>query len=397
MPEPTPKHPLLDRASQVLRAGDLEAIAALAAELPAELDPSLLRVADEVAFALGRLHRHDEAISVLERAYAVAPTWRRASGLAWHHYSAAMREPRRVRPAQRAQRAERRETLRRGFRRWIAEALRLDPQSVKDLYRLGLWEAQLESAHDKVALRAFLGAIRAYRELDPQTRVRRHDLHRFHVCSLYAGARSALRLEKNDLARRLAFECVRANRTRQAIAWVHVHDLAGRACLARGELDDAERAFRLALGADGPPRRDHVHVRMAEVLRRRGDVAGACAWIEQHIRPERRACWVWRALGDLRLQAGRTDDALAAYHAALEGDRGGRHLTLTRIGLVHEAAGRLRKAERAFADAVEAARRTWSKEHVPALRGLARVQGQRGKHEEAKRTADRAAREEQAA
>lgn len=367
---------LLARAERAKRDDDWAAIADLAQHVPSELDAASARLADEVAFALGQLGRHREAIAFLERSWAVEPTWRRASALAYQHYVAAMacgrRPPPGVEPLDR-------ESAREGFRSWIARALELQPGSVKDLYRLGVFEAQVESRRDKAALRAFLAAIEAYRALPELARERRGDLTKVYVKALYAGARSALRLGRGRLARRLAFACVRADATTNFIAPVHRFDMAGRACIATGELDHAERAFRLALDAKGPPRRMHLYGRLADVAMRRGDLDEARRWIEAHTRPEQRPAWLWRQLGDIQRRAGAIDEALASWNAAIQNDRSGKHLTWTRIAEVHAERGDLRRAERTYRKAVDFARRQWSKDYEPAIEGLAAVLRRRGK------------------
>src|SRR5690606_27695274 len=138
----------------------------------------------------------------------------------------------------------------------------------------------------------------------------------------------------------------------KAVARVHQLTLAGRVCLALGELEHAERALCLALDAPGPPRRDYLHGLLADVERKRGRLADACGRIEAHGRPERRSAALWRKLGDLRRERGNRDGALAAYEAALAKDRKGKHLTLTAIGRIHEELGRWKKAERAYREAI---------------------------------------------
>ena len=64
-----------------------------------------------------------------------------------------------------------------------------------------MFHAQIESCKDVPALRAFLGAVERYQALSATERERRHDLRKYYVRSLYAGARSALRLGPHPLAR----------------------------------------------------------------------------------------------------------------------------------------------------------------------------------------------------
>lgn len=365
---------LRQEAARLKTRKDWDALATLGERLPGEVSGPWLALADDVALALGQRQRFPEAIRLLEKTWAAEPTHRRAAALAYLHYSALMQRGR--------DRPQAREPLREGFRRWIGEALRLRPGSVKDLYRLGVFEAQVESQRDKVALRAFLGAIRSYHEMPAEERERRHDLRKYYVKSLYAGGRSALRLRNTGLARRLSFECIRADRDGRYVDPVHSLGLAGKVCLANGELDHAERAFRLALDARGPARRDYLYGFLAETCRRRGALEDACRWIEAHVRPERRSAWLWRLLGDIRRDRADLDGALSAYESALRRDRSGRHLTLTRIGDIHRSRQRWKQAERAYRQALEFRRRRYLSDHREALEGLDAVLGARGKEAE---------------
>jgi tetratricopeptide (TPR) repeat protein len=356
------------RADELLRVQNWEALAALAKELPERLAGPWLRVADNAAFSLGHLKRFSEAAQVLERAWAVEPTWRRASALAYQAYGALLED----RSARREAKLDEgvRERWRKDFRRWIAEALRRNPASVVDLYRLGMFEAQLESRHDKVALRAFLGAIRAYRELEDPTGERRQRLRKAYCRALYCGARSALRLGNLELGRRLSFDCVREDPEGRFVERIHSLHQAAKVCVAAGELDAAERALRLALDAKGPPRRDFLFAQLAVVQERRGDLPGAIRWIEAHVPPHRRDSAIWRQLGDLRRAVGDRQGARDAFQSALRHDRTGRHLTLTRLGDLLREENRFEEAIREYRKALDFRRRTYLGEHLPALEGL---------------------------
>jgi tetratricopeptide (TPR) repeat protein len=347
-----------------------------------------MSVADHVAFALGRVGRGAPAVLILEQMWVIAPTHRIASSIAYLCYASSMNL---ARPARKGDRIDDqaleakldREQLRVAFRKWIERALSLDAASIRDLYRLGVFEAQIESMHDRVALRCFLSAIDAYRSPEVSERSR-SALRKYYARALYAGGRSALRLGEVQLARRLSFTCIREDEGSDYVAPVHKLSLAGRVCLVGKALDHAERAFRLALDADGPPRRDYLFGYLAEVAAARGDLDGAIAWIETHVAPERRDASLWRQLGDLRAEKALDVEAIAAYQAALERDRGGNHLTLLRIGRVQLRRGELKAAERAFRGAIDFRRRRYQSEFVEALEGLADVLGRRNKDSEAR-------------
>ncbi len=376
--------PRLARSWESLkRTSDWQTIERGAAHLPMPLSREWLPAADTLVFALGQLGEVDRALRLGEAAWELEATHGRASALAYLCYSAlfTLAVPRRGRgPAP----AAGREAYRKGFRRWIAEALKFDPASIKDLYRLGIFEAQLESAHDKVALRAFGKAIEAHRAMDPEERDRRKDLRSYLVRALYAGARSALRLGDTRTARALAFGCLREDGERHHVCQVFKLGLAARVCLETGELDHAERAARKALDAKGPPERDHLFALLARIAAARGELDAAVTWIEAHVRPERRSSAAWRQLGDLRVQRGELELAEAAFRAALARDKGGRHLTLVRIARLERSRGKLDRAERACRDALDFRRRRYLSEDAAALAELQLVLEQKGDAEGAR-------------
>lgn len=344
-------------------------IAALRENVPTPFGSEWLEAVDEIAFALGQLGSTDEAASLLQQTFAQEPTRRRASALAYLYYAAlfaSRRPPRRgeERPARN------READRQAFTRWMQEALRLEPDSIKDLYRLGEFEAQVQSRRDAAALRAFQRAIAAYRALPPEVRARRHDLFKPYVRSLYAAARSAFRLGRLVEARQLAFSCIREDEQSHHVQPMFKLLLAGKICAAQGQLEHAERAFRLALDAPGPRDRDYVYGALADLARRQGRLEDAEAWIQRHVPAHRRSASLWRILGDVRRERGQPEQALHAYQNALQRDRSGRHLTLVRIGDLHREAGRPREAARAYEQGRTFRRRRYLSDDPGALQGL---------------------------
>ncbi len=375
--QPSPRS-LLDLVRPAKQENDWPAIAALAEHLPVPLEPAWLGVADDVAFAFGQLRHWKVAMALTESAYELEPTWRRASSLAYLYYDAslALVGPQRPKPDMD------RETLRQGFRTWIGKALEHDPDSIKDLYRLGVFEAQVESTRDKPALKSFLRAIELYRNLPEPERARRGDLRKACTKALYAGARSALRLGQSDLARKLCFACIREDEGVDHVDPVHKMHQAARVCLATGQFDHAERAARIALDAKGPPRRDYLFCLLADICLRREDPRSAASWIESHVPARRRDSATWRKLGDARLAAGDGQGARLAWESALQRDRCGRHLTLVRLGKSWLEAGELGKAEDAFRKAADFRKSRYMREDEEALRGLEKVLEARGKQDD---------------
>lgn len=363
--------------SDARRSNNWKAIAAWLPRLTRPFSAREAGVAEEVAFALGQVRQWDAAIRLTEELFGLTPSHKLASSLGYLHYAALMDlegKPREGDPArpEGAALAARRDVLRDGFRKWIEEALERRPTSVRDLYRLGIFEARLCASHDRAALRAFLAAIASY-ERGRATGTVGADVRVSYIRSLYAGARSALRIGELPVARRLSFTCIREDQERNHLDPVHKLGQGARVCLAGGDLDAAERGARLALEAPGPPARDYLYGLLAEISLRRRAFTAAEAWIEVHVPAERRTPALWRLLGDIRVADGRPVDARGAFRSSLLRDKSGRHLTLVRLGRLEMAAGRLVEAARAFEDARAFRRRTYMSDDRAAVDGLAEL------------------------
>jgi tetratricopeptide (TPR) repeat protein len=382
-------HELVAHLDALKKENDWRSSAAYAKTLPSPLTAEWVGVASRVAFALGQLGDHVQALALFEACYTLAPNGRDAAAAAYQCYCQLLRQARVS--ERRGSRSRRRETphgeppnpdrqeLRQKFLDWTERALQHQPDDIKVHYRLGIFEAQIEAAHDKVALRAFARVIRLYGELPEEQRRKRGDLRKYAHKALYAAARSALRLGRLSLARQLVFRCIREDEPTNDLEPVHKLTLAGKVLLAQGELDHAERAFRKALDAKGPPMRDYLFALLAKVDAARGDVASACRWIEEHIRPQRRSPAVWRLLGELELRRGNDDAALNALRNALARDRSGRHLTLRLIGEIEERRGNLRAAERAYEEAIAFRSRVFLREDPDVRKKLEAVRASRTK------------------
>lgn len=378
--------------AEKVRRKNWEEAANYGSQLPQPLTMAWVGVADEIAFCASLAKRPKQAIRIYERAWAVDPgNWRRASAIAYVYYDAALGRKKKEPAGPRRKQGEEPKPpkpfedlaeLREGFRRWIGEALALRPDSVKDLYRLGVFEAQIEARKDKLALRAFLQALEAFETLPSALRTR-GDMVKYRIKILYAGARSALRLGQLPMARKLSFQCIREDPAGEAIERIFQLGLAGKVCLATGENAAAERAFRLALDLRSSIPKDYLFGYLAESLRRQQNLPAAAEAITSNLEPPRRPAFLWRLLGDIQMEAGKLDEAEACFAASAMKDRMGRHLTLLRIGRLELLKGDLKKAEQAFRKAQEARRRMYQTDHREALEGLAGVLDLRGLPEEA--------------
>jgi tetratricopeptide (TPR) repeat protein len=358
---------LRQQGAALKQRNEWEPLAELGAALPSGWGKEWLPVADDVAFALSQLGRCDAARDLLLRAYELEPTHRRASALAYVHYDALLRHK------VRKPRLDEPEPYRKAFERWIAEALRLKPDSIVDRYRLGVYHASIQIQKDALALRAFGDVMRLVDRLPAAERTPQSRHWKTYMRTLYGAARSAYRLRRYLEARRYIFRCIRLDGERHHVEPVFKLFLAAKVLVAQGELADAERALRLAIDAPHQGDRDFVYALLAEIALRQGRVDDAAGWIELNIRPHHRKPYVWRLLGDCEAQRGHRERAVKLYKSALLKDHGGRHKTLLRIGRLEEAAGRLAEARRAYEQAADFRRRRYLTEDPDALEALAKL------------------------
>lgn len=361
-------------------------IADLLPLLPAEWGAEWIEVADEIAFACTQAGRFADARALYERAFTLEPSHRLASGAAYVCYAALLahkiRKPRLDEP----------EPWRQAFERWITQALRLKPGSIVDRYRLGVYHAQIQTRKDVAALRCFQEAIALYERLPGDRQGEQSRDFKPYVLSLYCAARSAYRLRRFEEARRWIFRCIRIDRGRNHQEPVFKLFLAAKILVELNQLADAERGLRLAIDAPHRGDRDFVYGLLAEIALRQGRAADAAQWIELHVAAHHRKPYLWRLLGDCEMARGRTERALKMYKSSLLKDHGGRHITLVRIGRIHEEAGRLGPARQAYEQAAEFRRRKFMSEDAPALEALARVCERQGDLEGARRALQRLAR-----
>lgn len=358
--------------AELKQKNDWENLAALMARLPTGWGREWVPFACDVAFALGQLGRLAEARALFERAYELEPSHQLASALAYVHYDALLRHK------NRKPRLDDPEPWRKGFERWIAEALRLRPDSIVDRYRLGVYHASIRTRKDVLALKALREAVGLFEALPAEERAPQGNLWKTYIRSLYAAARSAYRLGRYPEARNYVFRCIRLDRERNHVAPVFKYFLAAKVLVAEDKLEDAERGLRLAAEAQHEGDRDFVYALLAEVCLRRDRVDEAVRWIELNVPPQHRKSYIWRLLGDCEVRRGNIERAIKRYKSALLKDRAGRHLTLLRIGRLEEERGRTDEAERAYRKAADFRRRHYLTEYPEALEALARLCEKRG-------------------
>jgi len=368
-------HDVYARARENSQNGDWHDTARHLEVLPKELSGPWMVAADEVAFALGQLKDNDEAACLTRRCYEAEPTGRRASSMAYLSYDSLWQDKNARGNDKLAN--EQRNDLRRDFRMWVDRALEHEPDSIRDYYRIGVFEAQLENQHDAQALQAFCQAVAIYRGFSNEEQDRQHWLRKPYIKSLYSGARSALRLGRNVQAQQMVFDCIREDGERDFVEPVHKLHLGAKTCEARGQLEHAERGFIKALDAQGQPApqaRFYIIEALSKLCIAGGRHDEAIGWIEERISHHRRKPSQWRLIGIAQVALGRHSTALMTFRNALQKDNFGRHLTNVEIGKVHLSQGDLGKAKRAFEQALEFRERKYGSKDKAALEGLRDVE-----------------------
>lgn len=367
-----------EQAWEMFRHARWADLSGLASSIPRDWTAEWLPVVDRVAFGKGQVGEYAEAIELLRRAFEIEPSHRRASALAYLHYAALLRHK------TRKPRLDDPEAYRKGFERWITEALRLEPGAITDRYRLGVYYSSILSGKDVKALDAFVSVIRLCEARPTSEREGDGRVAKRYVQSLYGAARSAFRLGRIREAKRFIFKCIRVDSERDRVEPTFKLFLAAKVLVADGKLDDAERGLRLALERDHDGPRDYVYALLAEIALRRGQPREATRWIEDHIRPHHRKPYVWRLLGDCAAAAGDFRRATKLYKSALLKDHGGRHKTLLRMGTAFEKVGQRSEARRAYEQALAFRRRRFQSDDPEALQALARLYEEEGDLERAR-------------
>jgi len=361
------------------RHGKWEEIAALGEQLDRPLQAAQATWADEVAFAYTQLGRFADARDLYSELYALGPTPRLASALAYVHYAALLahkiRKPRLDDP----------QSWRQGFEQWIGEALKANPRSLKDRYRLAMYYATVQTAKDHKALRLFADVVRDFESLPENERTEQSRFFKTYIRSLYGAARSAYRLRRFEDARRFIFRCIRLDQKRHHQKPLFKFFLAGKVLFALQQYEDAERACRLALEKAGNADRDFVYALLAQIALATGRPADGAKWIEQNLRAHQRKPYVWRLLADCEAARGDRKRAIKFYKNALLKDHGGRHLTLFRLGKVYEAIGEFGPARRAYDEASDFRRKRYLSEFPEALEALAQLCERQGDLEAARK------------
>lgn len=352
--------------------GNWEEIAKLEAQITHPIPSEQAELASEVGFALTQLGRLEAARCLYTELYEVAPSHRVASGLAYIHYLALLqhkiRKPRLDDP----------ESWRKGFERWIAEALRLQPRSIKDKYRLAVYHASILARKDAAALRLFAEVVHIFENLPAEERNDQHRHFKTYVFALYGAARSAYRLKRYDEARRYVYRCIRVDKQRNHQEPLFKFFLAGKILFALGQYADAERALRLAVEAAGQREHDFAYALLAQIALATNRPQEAIAWIESHVRPHHRKPYIWRLLGDAELARGDKKRALKLYKSSLIKDHVGRHLTLFKMGEIYQSIRQFGEARRCYEQAADFRRRRYMTEYPEALEALAKLCEEQG-------------------
>ncbi len=154
------------------------------------------------------------------------------------------------------------------------------------------------------------------------------------------------------------------------------------ALLTLGKSSDAAKAYRelLAAAPAAWPRREQAALQLVRALRDAGDKSAALAAAEQFVKDFPKATGgdiAWYRLGQLRQDAGRFDDAIAAFTRCRElAPRGGRAAwSLLATGWCHEAQKRLPEAIKSWTECVDAHAGSPAASAALLARGDARQRG----------------------
>lgn len=307
----------------------------------AELDAAGLAtpVRCELAFALSRLNRYDEAIALYQAVIERQPDdFRAHSGLGYTAYdSLYAAKGRRImlHPSQRKARIEL-------AHRHFAAAQALRPDGVTNYYRQGMLFKQIQGKKD-LALPLFETAVRNWDHLSEEQRKARHQQRKNFVKALYQLASCLLDQGRSRRALTLVERCIREDEASRVLSTIHKFFALGKVQLALGRLDEAVRALEMAAVEADPNDADYVFELWARVRLLRGQAAEARAVIER-IPARRRRPYVLWTLADILVAEQQPRRAQAVLEEAAGKDRLGRHKALMRLARLEFRQARYQEA-----------------------------------------------------
>lgn len=341
-----------------------------------------IRVREKIAFALGHLGRHDDAIRELAACLKREPdNFFLHASLAYTAYDSLWAAKNRQVLLSGKARAERIALAHRHFA--AAQALR--PDTVTNYYRQGMLFREIEGKADK-SIPLFRRAVENWEQLEPGDRERRHQERKNYVKSLYQLAGALVATGRPDQALAPLQRCLNEDESSNYLALAFKYFALGKVHFHMNRFAEARDALLFAAKCrhDGPL--DFVFELLARVYLALGGNDKATEAIGRVPEARRRPYIRWTE-ADVRCAAGRYEEALRVLTACVNRDGFSRHKGLLRMARITYLLNRFDQC----AAHAEAARRfyreKWTNDCNEALFWLAAAHLRQGRRDDAVRFA----------
>ncbi len=297
-----------------------------------------------VAFALGRLKRHDEAISELTICTTAYPdNFMYQSSLGYTAYDSLMSASNNEKFLSGQARAERIALSHTHFRR----AQQIRPDGVTNFYREGALLKNIEQ-RPKDAVPLFERAVRNWDALDERAQKARHQERKNFIKSLYQGAGAMLSSGRAPSAITFLRRCLAEDENKNYIELEFKYFALGKILFNLNKFKEAKDALLFAIQCGGA--RDFICELLARVYLGLKNVDKAQEIIEKVPENKRRPYFRWTE-ADVLCAAGNYTDARKVLVQCAEKDKRSRHKALLKLAKIDYVLG---KHEKAFAWAKEA-------------------------------------------
>lgn len=284
------------------------------------------RLRQELAFALTRLKRFDEALQEYEVCLKSEPgNFHCVSGMAYALYSClyAAKNKERIMPGkQKAEFMDRAHA-------YFAQAQELRPEGVTSYYRQGMLYKNLQDK-DRKAAPLFRKAVENWEAYDEQLREQRHQEFKNYVKSLYNLASCLLKQDRPKQALENLNKCLEQDRDRDYLKPEHKHFALGKIHYQLGRLEDAVQDLEFAVSFVEPAAGDYILELWARVELARKDPAQALQVLARIPQKARRHFVRWTE-GDIHAALGDYEQARQVWKSTLSRDRRSKHKALLRL------------------------------------------------------------------
>lgn len=341
-----------------------------------------IRVREKIAFALGHLGRHDDAISELSACIKREPdNFFLHASLAYTAYDSLWAAKNRQVLLSGKARSERIALAHRHFA--AAQALR--PDTVTNFYRQGMLFREIEGKDDK-SIPLFRRAVENWEQLDPDDRERRHQERKNYIKALYQLAGALVAVGRADQALAHLQRCLNEDESSNFIALAFKYFALGKVQFHLNRFAEARDALLFAAKCrhDGPL--DFVFELLARVYLALGSNDKAREAIGRVPEARRRPYVRWTE-ADVLCAAGQYEEALRVLSDCVNRDGFSRHKGLLRMARIAYLLNRFDQCATHADAARQFYREKWTNDCNEGLFWLAAANLRQGRVDEAYRLA----------